>query len=103
MLAPASKAEVPPDLQAALEQSPDAAAFFATLTGANRYAILYRIALTQLRSLPAAQAYVARRLSEGKTKREAIRALKRHLVRVLFRLWRECLRGAQGQPTACAA
>ncbi|MEO7277444.1 MAG: YdeI/OmpD-associated family protein [Sphingomicrobium sp.] len=41
--APASKAEVPPDLQAALDQSPKAAAFFATLTGANRYAILYRI------------------------------------------------------------
>jgi len=41
--APASKAEVPPDLQAALDASPKAAAFFATLTGANRYAILYRI------------------------------------------------------------
>jgi uncharacterized protein YdeI (YjbR/CyaY-like superfamily) len=41
--APASTAEVPPDLQAALDQSPRAAAFFATLTGANRYAILYRI------------------------------------------------------------
>ena len=41
--APASKAEVPPDLQAALDESPAAAAFFATLTGANRYAILYRI------------------------------------------------------------
>jgi uncharacterized protein YdeI (YjbR/CyaY-like superfamily) len=41
--APASKAEVPPDLQAALDQSPEAAGFFATLTGANRYAILYRI------------------------------------------------------------
>lgn len=34
---------MPPDLQLALEQSPKAAAFFATLTGANRYAILYRI------------------------------------------------------------
>lgn len=42
--APASKAQVPSDLQAALDQSPEAAAFFATLTGANRYAILYRIA-----------------------------------------------------------
>ena len=42
--APASTAEVPPDLQEALDQSPRAAAFFATLTGANRYAILYRIA-----------------------------------------------------------
>jgi uncharacterized protein YdeI (YjbR/CyaY-like superfamily) len=41
--APASTAEVPPDLQEALEQSPRATAFFATLTGANRYAILYRI------------------------------------------------------------
>ena len=41
--APASRAEVPPDLQVALDRSPSAAAFFATLTGANRYAILYRI------------------------------------------------------------
>jgi uncharacterized protein YdeI (YjbR/CyaY-like superfamily) len=41
--APASKAVVPPDLQTALYANPKAAAFFATLTGANRYAILYRI------------------------------------------------------------
>ena len=41
--APASRAEVPVDLQAALAKSPKASAFFATLTGANRYAILYRI------------------------------------------------------------
>ena len=41
--ASASKAEVPPDLQAALDANPVAAAFFATLTGNNRYAILYRI------------------------------------------------------------
>ena len=41
--APASTAEVPPDLQAALDRSPTAAAFFATLKGANRYAVLYRI------------------------------------------------------------
>jgi len=41
--APQSRAEVPPDLQSALDSSPEAAAFFATLTGANRYAILYRI------------------------------------------------------------
>ena len=40
--APASKAQVPPDFQAALDQSPEAAAL--TLTGANRFAILYRIA-----------------------------------------------------------
>lgn len=40
---PASRMAVPPDLQAALDANPDAAAFFATLTGANRYAILYRL------------------------------------------------------------
>jgi len=39
----ASRAEIPADLQAALDASPAAAAFFATLTGANRYAVLYRI------------------------------------------------------------
>ena len=41
--APARRAEVPSDLQEALDNSPRAAAFFSTLTGANRYAILYRI------------------------------------------------------------
>jgi uncharacterized protein YdeI (YjbR/CyaY-like superfamily) len=41
--APQSTAEVPPDLQAALDASPSGASFFATLKGANRYAILYRI------------------------------------------------------------
>lgn len=40
--APQSKAGVPPDLQAALDAHPAAKEFFATLTGANRYAILYR-------------------------------------------------------------
>ena len=41
--APASSAKVPADLQAALAANPQAAKFFATLKGANRYAILYRI------------------------------------------------------------
>ena len=41
--APASTAQVPPDLQAALDAAPRAAEFFATLKGANRYAILYRV------------------------------------------------------------
>ncbi len=41
--APASTAAVPPDLQAALDASPEAAAFFATLKSVNRYAILYRV------------------------------------------------------------
>jgi uncharacterized protein YdeI (YjbR/CyaY-like superfamily) len=37
------RATVPDDLQRALDAEPDAAAFFATLDGANRYAILYRV------------------------------------------------------------
>jgi len=41
--APASQARPPPDLRAALDASPKAAAFFATLTGANRYAVIYRV------------------------------------------------------------
>lgn len=34
---------VPADLQTALDEHPEAKAFFETLNGANRYAILYRI------------------------------------------------------------
>jgi uncharacterized protein YdeI (YjbR/CyaY-like superfamily) len=39
----ASEATVPPDLQRALDENPDAGAFFATLTGSTRYAFLYRL------------------------------------------------------------
>jgi uncharacterized protein YdeI (YjbR/CyaY-like superfamily) len=39
----ARAATVPEDLQRELDASPAAAAFFATLDGANRYAILYRL------------------------------------------------------------
>ena len=41
--APQSKAIVPADLRAALDANPTAKQFFAQLTGANRYAVLYRI------------------------------------------------------------
>jgi uncharacterized protein YdeI (YjbR/CyaY-like superfamily) len=40
---PASTATVPEDLQAALDASERAHAFFKTLSGANRYALLFRI------------------------------------------------------------
>jgi uncharacterized protein YdeI (YjbR/CyaY-like superfamily) len=40
---PHSRAEPPPELQAALDSSPRAAAFFATLKGANRYGLIYRV------------------------------------------------------------
>ncbi|WP_232730305.1 YdeI/OmpD-associated family protein [Novosphingobium kunmingense] len=41
--APASTAKVPEDLAAALGANPEAKSFFEGLTGANRYAVLYRI------------------------------------------------------------
>jgi uncharacterized protein YdeI (YjbR/CyaY-like superfamily) len=41
--APQSRMEIPDDLQLALDAAPGAKAFFATLKGANRYAVLYRI------------------------------------------------------------
>jgi uncharacterized protein YdeI (YjbR/CyaY-like superfamily) len=40
---PHSRAEPPPELQAALDAHPKAAAFFATLKGANRYGLIYRV------------------------------------------------------------
>ena len=54
--------------------------------GGNRQlnAAFHRIAVTQLRIHAPAQDYITRRLSEGKTKREALRCLKRHLVRTIF-------------------
>lgn len=41
--APQSRAEVPHDLRVALEAVPDAVTYFATLRGANRYAVIYRV------------------------------------------------------------
>jgi transposase len=55
--------------------------------GGNRQlnAALYRIAIVQQRHHPAAKAFLARKIREGKTPREARRALKRHLANVIYR------------------
>jgi transposase len=50
---------------------------------------LHKIAVVQGRWEPRACAYLERRQAEGKTRREALRCLKRHLVRVVFRLLRQ--------------
>jgi transposase len=54
--------------------------------GGNRDAnsALWRIVIVRMRSDPRTQAYVARRLAEGRTKREIIRCLKRYVARELF-------------------
>jgi transposase len=53
-------------------------------------AVLYRIVLTQAQDSSDARTYLARRQQEGKTKREAMRALKRFVVRAIWRLWLQC-------------
>jgi transposase len=51
-------------------------------------AALYRIALTQARVHPGARAYLAKKRAEGKSTAEALRCLKRLLVRVVWRTLR---------------
>ena len=55
---------------------------------------LHKIAIVQGRLDPCARAYLERQQAEGKSRREALRAHKRHLARVVFRL----LRTAPGEP-----
>ena len=59
--------------------------------GGNRRlnAALHRIAVTQLQKPGPARTYVERRMAEGKSWLEAVRCLKRHLARVV---WRELRR-----------
>jgi transposase len=52
--------------------------------------LFHQITLTQQRIYPPAQAYLARRKQEGRTPREARRALKRLLVRSVWRQWQAC-------------
>lgn len=61
----------------------------------NRYgnrqlnSALHKIAVIQGRWEPRARAYLERKQAEGKTRKEALRALKRHLARVVFRLLKQ--------------
>jgi transposase len=49
---------------------------------------LHRMAVTQGRSHPPAQSYLARKEREGQSRKEALRCLKRHLARVVYRTLR---------------
>jgi transposase len=59
--------------------------------GGNRQinAAIHRVAVTRARCHPETQAYIARKTAEGKTNRDAIRCLKRHLTRRIWQLLRE--------------
>jgi transposase len=54
--------------------------------GGNRQlnCALHRIAITQARMHPPARAYLERKQAEGKSKREAVRCLKRQLARTVY-------------------
>lgn len=56
--------------------------------GGNRQlnCALHRIAVTQSRVHPPARDFLARKQAEGKSNREALRCLKRHLIRRVWRL-----------------
>ncbi|MGH2921104.1 MAG: transposase, partial [Gaiellaceae bacterium] len=50
---------------------------------------LHRIAVTQARMYPPARAYLERKRTEGKSRREALRCLRRHLARTVYRTLQE--------------
>jgi transposase len=56
--------------------------------GGNRQinAALHRVAVTRARCHPETKAYLDRKRQEGKSTREAIRCLKRHLARRIWHL-----------------
>lgn len=60
--------------------------------------VLHIIAVTQVRMHPPAIAYVTRKRDEGMSTREALRCLKRHLARTIFRTMR---RAEQAQLAVC--
>ena len=57
---------------------------------------LHRIAITQMRTHGPARAFMARKRAEGKTTREALRCLKRHLARTVW----QTLRAAEARRVA---
>jgi transposase len=63
-------------------------------------AVLYVMAIVRLRVHPETQAYVARLLAAGKTKRDALRIVKRRLARLVWQAMMRDLRPGPGAPTA---
>ena len=54
--------------------------------GGNRQAnaALYRVAIVRMRDDAEAKLYAARRMAEGKTRREIVRCIKRYIAREIF-------------------
>ena len=58
-------------------------------------AALHRIVFTRLRVDPRTQDYFARRMKEGKTRREVVRCLERYAAREVFHLVRQLQSGTR--------
>ena len=60
--------------------------------GGNRRlnAIVYRIAIAHLRHPRPARTYVGRKLQLALSKKEAIRSLKRYIIRAIWHAWKRC-------------
>src|SRR4051795_13203077 len=69
--------------------------------GGNRQinAAVHRVAVTRARCHPETKAYIARKKAEGKTHREAIRCLKRHLARRIWHLLQPPAPGPKTDPS----
>jgi len=52
---------------------------------------IYRITIVRLRYDQATKDYLARRMSDGKTKKEAIRCIKRYITRDIWKIYRDHL------------
>jgi transposase len=67
--------------------------------GGNRQVnAIHRIAVTRARCHPETRDYIARKTAEGKTNREAIRCLKRHLARRVWQLLRALIPSEEHRP-----
>lgn len=66
-------------------------------------AALHRIAVTQSRCHPPARIFLERKQAEGKSRREALRCLKRHLVRVVFRILQQQAAASQMRPSGASS
>ena len=67
----------------------------------GRTQALHIIAMGRLRTDPRTQAYVAKRITEGHSKLEAIRCLKRYIAREVFSLIKQ--RPQESHPVPAAA
>ena len=63
---------------------------------------LHRLAVNQGRWHPGAAAYLERKQAEGKSRREALRCLKRHLARVVYKLLVDVNQPTAAPPAAFA-